>query len=80
MTISLLLHVAGDDPIVVAVEDLPHPQDQVLIGMNPRHRDGKEVRNVLPEVNTIIFPWWRINFIEVLPGKEEEEVYGFYRD
>ncbi len=80
MTISLLLHVAGDDPIVVDVEDLPHPQDQVLIGMNPRYRDGKEVRNVLPEVNTIIFPWWRINFIEVLPGKEEEEVYGFYRD
>jgi hypothetical protein len=80
MAITMLLHVAGEDAIVVDVEELPDPKDQIIICSNPRYRDGKEVRNILPEVNTIIYPWWRINFIEILPGKEEEEVYGFYRD
>ena len=80
MAIALLVHISGEDAIVIDVEELPMPQDQILVGTNPRYRDGKEVRNILPEVNTVIFPWWRVNFIEVLPSKEEEEVYGFYRD
>ncbi len=80
MPISLLLHVAGEEPIVVDVEELPDPKDQFICGANPRYRDGKEVRNILPEVNQVIFPWWRINFVEILPGKEEEEIYGFYRE
>ncbi len=80
MTISLILHVTGEDAIVVDVEELPKPSDQFLIGTNPRYRDGKEVRNVLPEVNTVIFPWWRINFVEVLPSEEDEQIYGFYRE
>jgi hypothetical protein len=80
MAISLLIHVTGEDAFVLDVEELPMPQDQILVGTNPRYRDGKEVRNILPEVNTVILPWWRVNFIEVLPSKEEEEVYGFYRD
>lgn len=80
MTIQLLLHVANEDPIVVDVEELPDPQDQFLLGTNPRYRDGKEVRNILPEVNTVLFPWWRIVFVEVLPSEQEEEVVGFIRD
>ncbi len=80
MAISLYLHIAGEDAIVVDVEELPNPTDRILICTNPRYRDGKEVRNIMTEVNTVIFPWWRINFIEILPGKEEEEVFGFYRD
>ncbi len=80
MTISLLLHLTGEDAILVEVEELPGPGDQYILGINPRYRDGKEVRNVLPEVNQVMYPWWRINFIEILPGKEEEQIYGFYRD
>lgn len=80
MPISLLLHIANEDPIVVDVEELPDPNAQFLLGSNPRYRDGKEVRNILPEVNQVIFPWHRIYFIEILPGKDDEEIYGFYRD
>jgi hypothetical protein len=80
MSISLLVHVAGDEPILMEVEELPQPTDQFILGTNPRYRDGKEVRNILPEVNRVLFPWWRINFVEIMPGDEEEEVYGFYRD
>ncbi len=80
MAISLLLHIVGEDPILIEVEEMPKPTDQMVIGNNPRYRDGKDVRNILPEVHTVIFPWWRINFIEVMPSGEEEEIYGFYRD
>lgn len=80
MAISLILHITGEDSIVVDVEELPSPTDQFLLGLNPRYRDGKEVRSILPEVNQVIYPWWRITFIEVLPSQEDEEVYGFYRD
>lgn len=80
MPIQLLLHIAGEDNVVVDVEELPNATDQVLVGTNPRYLDGKQVRNILPEVNTVIYPWWRINFVEILPSEEEEEIYGFYRD
>lgn len=80
MPISLLLHIAGEDAVVVDVETLPNPADQYILGTNPRYRDGKEVRNILREVNQVMYPWWRINFAEILPGNEEEEVYGFYRE
>jgi hypothetical protein len=80
MPISLLLHVVGEDAILVEVEKLPDPESQYVLCSNPRYRDGKEVRNILPEVNQVIYPWWRINFIEIMPGNEEEEIYGFYRD
>ncbi len=80
MPIQLLLHIAGEDSIVVDVDELPSLTDQVLIGTNPRYRDNKPVRNILAEVNTVIFPWWRINFIEILPSGEDEEVYSFFRD
>ncbi|MBN1965412.1 MAG: hypothetical protein JW910_12255 [Anaerolineae bacterium] len=65
---------------MVDVDEMPDPKDLVLIGSNPRYRDGKPVRNILAEVNSVIWPWERIVFAEVMPGQEEEEVYGFYRD
>jgi len=80
MTYTLLIHLESADPIVAEVEDLPSPQDQVSVINNPRQRDGKDVHYVMPEVQTLIFPWNRITFIEVMPTEEEEEIIGFIRD
>lgn len=80
MTYTLLIHLENADPIVAEVEDLPNPQDQVIAINNPRQRDGKDIHYVMPEVQTLIFPWNRITFIEVMPTEEEEEVIGFIRD
>jgi hypothetical protein len=77
---TLLLHVTNEEPILAEVEELPSPGDQSIVCMNPRRRDGKDLHYVLPEVQTIIVPWWRINFIEVMPTGEEEEIVAFYRD
>lgn len=77
---TLLIHVSNDEPILAEVEELPKPSDQAIVCVNPRRRDGKDLHYVLPEVQTVIIPLWRINFIEVMPTGEEEEIVAFYRD
>ena len=80
MVYRIQVHIANDDPVVLEVEELPHPADQFVMGMNPQRRDGKDVSYVLQEVDIVIFPWWRINFIQILPSEQEEEVITFVRE
>jgi hypothetical protein len=80
MSYRLQIHIANDDPIVVDVDELPKPSDTFLIGTNPQRRDGKEVQYILREVNQVILPMWRINFIQILPGEAEEEIQTFVRE
>lgn len=77
---SVLLHVTNDEPILAEVEQLPGTQDQMIFCLNPRRRDGKDLPNVLPEVQTIVIPIWRVIFMEVMPSGEEEEIVAFYKD
>ena len=76
----LLLHVANDDPVVVETEKLPEPTDTCILGNHPRRKDNKELHYIMPEVTTVIFPMWRINFIEVMPSGDEEEIFKPFRD
>ncbi len=80
MPYTLLVHLANEDPLIIETEELPGSQDTLLIGMHPRRRDGKEVHFVQPEVTTVIFPLTRINFIEVMPSAEEEEIFKPFRE
>ncbi len=80
MPYRIQVHIANDDPVVLDVEELPQPGDQFIMGMNPQRRDGKDVPYLLREVNQVIFPWWRINFVQVLPSEAEEEVPTFVRE
>ena len=77
---TLLIHVANEEPILAEVENLPTPTDQVIFAINPRRRDGKDLHYVLAEVQIIIVPWWRINFVEIMPSGDEEEIVGPFRD
>ncbi len=80
MGYRIQVHIANDDPIVLDVEELPKPGDQFVMGSNPQRRDGKEVSYFLREVNQVIIPWWRINFIQILPNEQEAEVPTFVRE
>lgn len=80
MAITLLLHIVNEDPIQCEVDRLPEPTDLIVIARNPRRRDGKDLNNILPDVNTVIWPMSRINFIEVMPTAEEEKVVSFVRE
>ena len=77
---SVLIHVSNEEAILAEVEELPSPQDNAIACLNPRRRDGKELHYVLPEVQEIIIPWHRINFIEIMPSGDEEEIISPFMD
>jgi hypothetical protein len=80
MPVTIQIHILNEEPIVAEVDALPSTTDTMLVAMDPRLRDGKDLRYLAPNVTTLILPVSRINFIQVLPSGEEERVVGFVRD
>ena len=80
MAYTLVLHIAGELPIVGEVDDLPKPTDNLLVISNPRLRDGKELHYIDNSVVKVIWPMERISLIEVLEGGEQEKIIGFVRE
>lgn len=68
---TLLVHINNADAVKMEVEQLPTANDNMVIGKNPREKSDKEVTYLEEGVTTIIFPWWRITFIEVLPSADD---------
>jgi hypothetical protein len=62
------------------VDELPHPTDNFLIVTNPRKKDGKDMTNIEPNCASLVYPWHRIVFVEVMGAEQEEEVIGFVRE
>lgn len=69
---SILVHIANQEPVKIDVDELPTPQDTCVIGRNPRDRSDREIGWTDEGVRVVIFPWWRINYIQVLPSGEDE--------
>jgi len=80
MPYTVLVQILNEDAVVGEVERIPEPTDQVLIVSNLRLRDGRSVSYLLPETDTVVYPWARIHCVEILPGEEEEEVISFIRE
>ena len=79
MSVTIILHISNEDPIVGELDDLPSPGDQFITVKNPRKRDGKDVHYLQEGVTTVIWPISRINFIELMPTEEVERLIGFVR-
>ena len=77
---TVLVHIMNDDPVLGEMDSLPTAQDTLLIIKNPRRRDGKDLPNLEMNVSTVMWPWLRINFIEVMPTGEDEEIITFIRE
>ncbi len=77
---SVILHISNEDPVLGEIEDLPGITDSIVVIKNPRRRDGKDLPHIDPNVTTVIWPMIRINFIEVLPSAEEEEIITHVRE
>lgn len=77
---TVLIHILNEEPIVGEIDGVPEPTDQVLIVSNLRLRDGRDVTYLLPETDTVVFPWTRIHCVEILPSEEEEEIVTFIRE
>ncbi len=80
MAYTVILHIAGELPIIGEVDELPKPTDTLLIISNPRMRDGKDIHYLEPNVVKVIWPIERLNLVEVLASEEEEKIIGFVRE
>ncbi len=80
MPYTIILHVLNADPVVGEVDDLPSPDDTLVMVHNPRRLDGKDIHYLSENVVTVYWPVERLNFIEIMAGKEEEEIIGFVRE
>jgi len=80
MPISVLLHISNEEAVVGEIEQLPEATDTTITLNNPRRRDDKELTYLAETVVSVIWPMHRINFIEILPSREEEELIGFVRE
>ncbi|MCL5429558.1 MAG: hypothetical protein M1347_07175 [Chloroflexi bacterium] len=80
MAYTVLIHIHNEDPVIGEIEDLPGPGDLNIRVQNPRKRDGKDLHYLQNDVTTVIWPWSRISFVEVLPSGAEDAIIGFVRE
>lgn len=80
MPYSVILHVQGEEPIVGEIERLPDPTDLLVAVSNPRRLDGKDLHYLAENVITVYWPVARMNFIEIMTTKEDEDIIGFVRE
>jgi hypothetical protein len=80
MAYTVLIHLSGEDAVVGEIEAIPAPSDTSISLNNPRRRDGKDLAFIQGNVVTVVWPMHRINFIEILPTAEEENIIGPVRE
>ena len=77
---SIILHISGEPAIAGEIEELPKPADTIILVMNPRQKDGKDLHYLDNNVTKVIWPLAKVSFIEILEGTGEEKIIGFVRD
>lgn len=77
---SIIVHINNEEPVMGEVEALPNGDATIVILQNPRRRDGQEVHYLDEETSTMIVPFHRVNFIQVMPSAEADDVIGFVRE
>jgi len=77
---TVLVHINNEDPVLGEMDALPSLVDTLVVVKNPRRRDGKDLHYLEANVTTVYWPISRINFIEVIPSAEEEQIISFVRE
>jgi len=78
--ISVIVHINNEDAVVCEMEDMPEPSSVYITLLNPRFRDGGDLHYLDENVTSMMLPWHRVNFVQILPSGETEDVIGFVRD
>jgi hypothetical protein len=76
---TVIVHLQNEDPVVGEMEELPNASDYLITVKNPRKKDGKDLPYLDANINLIILPVFRVNFIEVA-SEHEEEIITFVRE
>lgn len=80
MAHAVILHISGEPSIAGEVEELPKATDNIVVVMNPRTKDGKDLHYLDNAAIKVIWPLVKVNFIEVLGDASEEKIIGFVRE
>jgi hypothetical protein len=80
MAYSIILHIQGEDSVMGEVDTLPVSTDVMILLTNPRRIDGKDLHYLAENVVNVWWPIHRLNFIEIMPSHDEEEIFGFVRE
>lgn len=78
--ISVIVHINNEDAVVCEMEEMPDTNCTYLVLLNPRLRDGSDLHYLDENVTSMMVAWHRINFVQILPSAETEDVIGFVRD
>ena len=77
---SVIIHIMNEDPVVGEVEEIPTANDTLIVVKNPRKKDGKDLPYLDANVSTVVWPFTRISFIEIIPVGEEDDIITFVRE
>ena len=80
MTYGIILHVSGEVAIFGEVEALPGPSDTIIVVSNPRSREGKDLHYLQNDVVQVAWPIAKLNFIEIMPSEDEDQIISFVRE
>jgi hypothetical protein len=80
MAYSIILHISGETSVAGEIEELPKPTDTIILVINPRQKDGKDLHYLDNNVTKVIWPMNKVSFIEVLENADEEKIIGFVRE
>jgi len=80
MSISLIVHISNQEPIICDIDEMPKPQDTLLTMNNPRKKDGRDLDFIDAKVTTVVWPWAGIMYVEILSHEDDEEIIGFVRE
>jgi len=77
---QIILHIQNEPAVIGEVDELPKFSDTMVGVRNPMRTDGKELDYLDQRVNFVVWPLERLNFIEILPTGEEEDIISFVRE
>ncbi|MGA9397029.1 MAG: hypothetical protein WBV22_02110 [Anaerolineaceae bacterium] len=77
---TVIVHIMGEESVMGEIEKIPDPGDNMIILRNPRRKDGRDLDNIEPEADVVIWPITRINLIELVGAGEGEKIITFVRE
>ena len=80
MAFTVILHIPNESSVAGEVDELPKLTDSIIVVMNPRQKDGKDLHYLDSGAVKVIWPLAKVSFIEVLGDAEDEKIVGFVRD
>jgi hypothetical protein len=80
VAIKVIVHIMGEDPVLGEIDQELQPTDNFVKLSNLTRVDGKDISYLTEGVVTVLFPWHRITFLEIMAGEASSgKVVGFFR-